>query len=45
MMKMHRNFDPRAGFFQSLLSARFRGAPIRSHTANLVSGSPGTPEE
>jgi len=34
-----------AGFCQSALSDRFRKAPIRSHTADLVSGAPGTSED
>ena len=45
LMKTQWNFDRGAGFCPSLLSARFRIAPIRSHTANLVSGLPETPEE
>jgi len=44
-MKIQRNFDLMAGFCQSTLSGRFRKAPKRSHTANLVSGAPGTSED
>ncbi len=39
------NFDWATGFFQPLLSDRFALAPIRSHTANLVSGAPETSED
>src|ERR1700745_4435831 len=44
-MNIQRNFDLMAGFCQSALSDRFRKAPIRSHTADLVSGAPGTSED
>src|SRR5258708_39415301 len=45
LMIAQRNFDRVAGFCQPLLSDRFRPAPIRSHTANLVSGASETSED
>src|SRR6266576_2897445 len=45
LMITQRNFDRAAGFCQPLLSDRFRPAPIRSHTANLVSGASETSED
>src|ERR1700716_972704 len=44
-MIRQRNFDWVAGFFQPLLSDRFRPAPIRSRSANLVSGASETSED
>ena len=44
-MIWQRNFDCAAGFCRPLLSARFAVAPIRSHSTDLVSGTPGTAED
>src|ERR1700730_14423468 len=45
LMIKQRNFDWMGGFCQPLLSARFAPVPIRSHTANLVSGASETSED